>query len=101
MQATVDKMKKVKIHIKIINEYGKLAVSKAIKISIKKKNLYFAESKKYDIYSVGLSKHEAIDEFCKQFAYFYIHYVNTNNEKLNENAIKLKRLYIDLFEMRI
>ncbi len=77
----------------------KIFASKPIEVKINRQNRnYFAENESLDIYSIGSSEEEVIEDFCQQLIYFYKHYKELSWDKVIGQAKKLKELYEDIFQ---
>ncbi len=59
---------------------------------------YFAENESLDIYAMGASEEEAIDDFCQNLIYFYKHYKALSWDKVTGRAEELKQLFDDVFQ---
>jgi len=76
----------------------KIYSSKPIEVMISRQNGgYFAENESLDIYAIGASEVEAIDDFCRHLIYFYKHYKALSWDKVTGHAEKLKQLYEKVF----
>ena len=77
----------------------KIYSSKPIEVIITRQNKnYFAENETLDVYAIGSSEGEAIDDFCHHLIYFYKYYKKLSWDEVTGHAVKLKRLYGDVFQ---
>ena len=67
-----------------------------IKIFIEE-DIFFAENENLAICGTGESKQEAINDFVMHLIHFYEYYKTINDDILMGEAIRLKKLYNDLF----
>lgn len=77
----------------------KIYSSKPIEVVISRQNgRYFAENESLDIYAIGASEEEAIDDFCQNLIYFYKHYKALSWDKVTGRAEELKQLFDNVFQ---
>ncbi len=72
--------------------------TKPIAISLYvEEGMFFAENKNLAICGSGENKREAINDFMIHLIHFYEYYKSIDEDKLIGKAIKLKKLYSELF----
>lgn len=82
----------------ISSEGKKLKPKKPIKVHVYKDGeFYFAENETLDVYSVGTSVRETIENLEAHIIYFWEHYNNLSREQATGLAVKLKDIYSNLF----
>jgi hypothetical protein len=80
-------------------EFTRLISKKPIQIEVRRgEELIFVESANLRIYAAGDTKDEAFKEFSIQLIYQYEHYIKTPNEKLVGEALKMKKVFEELFD---
>ncbi len=69
-----------------------------IEIVLKRETeLFTAENENLNIYALGTTAQEAIDEFNKHIIFLFHHYKNAEREKLTGRAIELKNIFEEKF----
>ena len=75
-----------------------LTSSKPIGVKISRgETSFFADNETLDIYAIGDTIEDAINDFCIQLLDFYEHYYTLDSDQANSNALKLKNTYLNLF----
>ena len=84
---------------KFTNLNFKIYSSKPIEVMISRQDgRCFAENESLDIYAIGASEEEAIDDFCQNLIYFYKHYKALSWDQVTGRAEELKQLFDDVFQ---
>lgn len=60
---------------------------------------YFAENDTLDVCGYGPTAQAAVESAVKHLAYYFDHYLSINDDRLTADAIKLKRLYRNIFQL--
>ena len=80
------------------SEKKTLTSSKPIVVKISRgETSFFADNETLDIYAIGDTIEDAINDFCIQLLDFYEHYRTLDSDEANSNALKLKKTYLNLF----
>ena len=75
-----------------------LTSSKPIAVKISRgETSFFADNETLDIYAIGDTIEDAINDFGIQLLDFYEHYCALDSDQANSNALKLKNTYLNLF----
>ena len=75
-----------------------LRARKAIAVRIRNEGIYFfAGNETLAIEGTGLSASEAIDDFGFHVTHFYQYYQTLTDEQVSGEAVRLKRLFSELF----
>ena len=86
--------------IHIPRNIKKVKNTKPITINLyAEEGIFFAENENLAICGTGENKQEAIKDFMIHLIYFYEYYKTINENKLIGKAIKLKKLYGELFHL--
>lgn len=76
-----------------------LRARKAIAVRIRNEGSYFfAGNETLAIEGTGLSASEAIDDFGFHVTHFYQYYQTLTDEQISGDAVRLKRLFSELFD---
>ena len=91
------KNKKVVYIYRLSNENKQYIINNPIAVKIyQDEALFFAENENLNVCGTGETSQEALADLYLHILHFYNYYREINEERLTENAIKLKKLYHDL-----
>ena len=80
------------------SEKKTLTSSKPIAVNISRgETSFFADNETLDIYAIGDTIEDAMNDFRIQLLDFYEHYCTLDSDQANSNALKLKNTYLNLF----
>ena len=82
---------------RLFKENKRYLTNKPIAVKIyQDEGLFFTENENLNVCGTGETSQEALADLYLHILHFYNYYREINEERLTENAIKLKKLYHDL-----
>lgn len=75
-------------------------VSPVVLVVERRRDHYFAENDTLEVCGYGPTAQAAVENAVRHIAYYFHHYVSISDDRLTADAIKLKRLYMDIFVTR-
>jgi hypothetical protein len=93
----VFKNKKTIYIYRLFKENKRYLTNKPIAVKIyQDEGLFFTENENLNVCGTGETSQEALADLYLHILHFYNYYREINEERLTENAIKLKKIYHDL-----
>ena len=91
------KNKKTIYIYRLFKENKRYIINNPIAVKIyQDEGLFFTENENLNVCGTGETSQEALADLYLHILHFYNYYREINEERLTENAIKLKKLYHDL-----